>query len=231
MLQYQATAYVKRIGTWGSHGIATLALELPLPWTSLTQTNWLHLARLWLQSLIHSHLPPAPLLQFGYHLRPLDKTGNTDSFWERWSSALLLSATEISSQHQSHNKFKLPYMVCDFVIYISYGCSSHMDDFHFTFSIIYRLKLCPFLPQKGKADPSTLHARGGGEREKECGRGRGKKEGFTDLQSCRGICLVWGSIQPREKLRRAFNEFYCIIANCVCNLTNAQSKARCGKYS
>lgn len=55
-------------------------------------------------------------------------------------------------------------MVCDFVIYISYGCSSHMVDFHFTFSKIYRLKLRPFLPQKGKANPSTLHAGGRGER-------------------------------------------------------------------
>lgn len=101
-------------------------------------------------------------------------------------------------------------MVCDFVIYISYGCSSHMDDFHFIFSKIHGLRLCPFLPLKWKADLSTL-TRESGKRWGEGGEGRGEREGkrkgFTLLQSCRG------SIQLHEKSRA--NEFYSVVANHV----------------
>lgn len=136
-----------------------------------------------LSLLIHSCLPPAPVPQFGYHLHPLAKTSNTDSFWEPQSPAFLLPATEFSSRLQSHDKFRLPCMVCDFVIYISYGCSSHTDDFHFTFSKIHRVKLCPFLPREGKVDPSTLQPGAVGKGGERRGKGGEKRKVFT-LQSC-----------------------------------------------
>lgn len=93
---------------------------------------------------MHSCLHP-PSSAVVWHLCPLDQTSHTHSFWEWQSSVLLFPATEISSWFQSHDKFRLPYMVCDFVIYISYGCSSHMNDFHFTFSKIHRLNLALFI--------------------------------------------------------------------------------------
>lgn len=51
-----------------------------------------------------------------------------------------------------------------------------MDDFHFIFSKIHRLKLCPFLPLRGKAHLSTL-TRESGKRWGEGGEGKKSAKG------------------------------------------------------
>lgn len=128
--------------------------------------------------MILNPLLPAPSSFAAVWLPALSpgQIGNIDSFWEQWSSALLLPATEISWL-QSHYKFRLSCMVCDFVIYISYGCSSHMNAFHFTFSKIHRLKLCPFLPREEKADQSALQVEraGWGKEVKKWEEGKEKR--------------------------------------------------------
>lgn len=128
--------------------------------------------------------------------------GYIDSFGEQWSSALLLPDTEISSWLQSHYKFRLSCMVYDFVIYISYGCSSHMNAFHFTFSKIHRLKLCPFLPWEEKAECSASRESRVGERGKKVGRRERKKVlpffNHTEVSVCFGE--IWGYVKNWEEL-------------------------------
>lgn len=117
---------------------------------------------------------------------------------------------------QSHDKFRLPYMVCDFVIYISYGCSSHANDLHFTFSKIHRLNLALFV-HKGGNRSEYWTTEWSGRR----GRGREKEERLYHSSLTLRYLPDGRKYPAKRKLAVSVNEFYSIAANFVSNLTNA----------